>query len=112
MNTLTALARLEQRQALRRRLFLQRLRIGHLLTPQVAADNQFPRSMTMRLLTQRPAVAMRLAQAYDLDLRAFSGDADKGSEADLQEVFADVHLRGRKEVLPVSRSYLHVFRQM
>jgi DNA-binding LytR/AlgR family response regulator len=25
---------------------------------------------------------------------------------------ADVHLRGRKEVLPVSRSYLHVFRQM
>jgi len=25
---------------------------------------------------------------------------------------ADVHLRGRREVLPVSRSYLHVFRQM
>ena len=25
---------------------------------------------------------------------------------------ADVHLRGRTEVLPVSRSYLHVFRQM
>ena len=25
---------------------------------------------------------------------------------------ADVHLRGRNEVLPVSRSYLHVFRQM
>ena len=25
---------------------------------------------------------------------------------------ADVHLRGRHEVLPVSRSYLHVFRQM
>jgi DNA-binding LytR/AlgR family response regulator len=25
---------------------------------------------------------------------------------------ADVHLRGRKEVLPVSRSYLHLFRQM
>ncbi|GAB4043151.1 MAG: LytTR family DNA-binding domain-containing protein [Rubrivivax sp.] len=25
---------------------------------------------------------------------------------------ADVHLRGRPEVLPVSRSYLHVFRQM
>ncbi|HLL20361.1 MAG TPA: LytTR family DNA-binding domain-containing protein, partial [Rubrivivax sp.] len=25
---------------------------------------------------------------------------------------ADVHLRGRAEVLPVSRSYLHVFRQM
>ena len=25
---------------------------------------------------------------------------------------ADVHLKGRKEVLPVSRSYLHLFRQM
>lgn len=25
---------------------------------------------------------------------------------------ADIHLRGRKEVLPVSRSYLHLFRQM
>ena len=25
---------------------------------------------------------------------------------------ADVHLRGRPEVLPVSRSWLHVFRQM
>ncbi len=25
---------------------------------------------------------------------------------------ADVHLKGRDEVLPVSRSYLHLFRQM
>ena len=25
---------------------------------------------------------------------------------------ADVHLKGRSEVLPVSRSYLHLFRQM
>ena len=25
---------------------------------------------------------------------------------------ADVHLSGRREVLPVSRSYLHLFRQM
>jgi DNA-binding LytR/AlgR family response regulator len=25
---------------------------------------------------------------------------------------ADIHLRGRNEVLPVSRSYLHLFRQM
>ena len=25
---------------------------------------------------------------------------------------AEVHLRGRSEVLPVSRSYLHLFRQM
>jgi DNA-binding LytR/AlgR family response regulator len=25
---------------------------------------------------------------------------------------ADVHLKGREEVLPVSRNYLHLFRQM
>ena len=25
---------------------------------------------------------------------------------------ADIHLKGRPEVLPVSRSFLHVFRQM
>ena len=25
---------------------------------------------------------------------------------------AEIHLKGRKEVLPVSRSYLHLFRQM
>jgi len=25
---------------------------------------------------------------------------------------ADIHLRGRSEVLPVSRTYLHLFRQM
>jgi DNA-binding LytR/AlgR family response regulator len=25
---------------------------------------------------------------------------------------ADIHLKGRQDVLPVSRSYLHLFRQM
>jgi DNA-binding LytR/AlgR family response regulator len=25
---------------------------------------------------------------------------------------ADIHLKGRSEVLPVSRTYLHLFRQM
>ena len=68
MSTLTALARLEQRQALRRRLFLQRLRIGHLLTPQIVDANQFPRSMTMRLLTHRPAMAMRIVSQAALML--------------------------------------------
>ncbi len=51
---------------------------------------------------QRPITAqvlLRLAEAYDLDLRAFSGDADRGSEADLQEVFADPLFRD----LPIPR---------
>jgi predicted transcriptional regulator/transcriptional regulator with XRE-family HTH domain len=41
---------------------------------------------------QRPMsaqVLLRLAHAYDLDLRAFTGEADVSGEADLQEVLAD-----------------------
>jgi predicted transcriptional regulator/DNA-binding XRE family transcriptional regulator len=41
---------------------------------------------------QRPVTAqvlLRLAQTYDVDLRAFSGDLDSSAEADLQEVLAD-----------------------
>src|SRR6202012_1342931 len=40
---------------------------------------------------QRPVTAqvlLRLAQAYDLDLRAFSADGDASGEADLQEALA------------------------
>jgi predicted transcriptional regulator len=41
---------------------------------------------------QRPISAqilLRLAQTYDLDLRAFTGEGDVGGAADLQEVLAD-----------------------
>src|SRR5258706_10654821 len=41
---------------------------------------------------QRPLTAqvlLRLAQTYDIDLRAFSDEADAGGEAELNEVFAD-----------------------
>ncbi len=41
---------------------------------------------------QRPVTAqvlLRLAQAYDLDLRSFTTGPDAGGEADLSEVFAD-----------------------
>src|SRR3569832_1845494 len=41
---------------------------------------------------QRPVTAgllLRLAQAYDLDLKSFTTDAEAGGEADLLEVFAD-----------------------
>src|SRR3569833_1833354 len=36
---------------------------------------------------------LRLAQAYDLDLKSFTTDAEAGSEADLLEVFADLLFR-------------------
>jgi predicted transcriptional regulator/transcriptional regulator with XRE-family HTH domain len=57
---------------------------------------------------QRPVTAqilLRLAQTYDLDLRAFSGELDQGAEADLQEALADPMFKGlnitRHEVLQV-----------
>ena len=49
-----------QRQILRRRLQAQRSVIAHQLVAGVAVDNSYPRSMTMRFLTQRPALAGRL----------------------------------------------------
>ena len=56
---------LEQNQALRRQLQLQRQRIAHLLDHSQQTGG-FPRSMTMRLITQRPALAMRLASQLAL----------------------------------------------
>jgi hypothetical protein len=51
---------------------------------------------------QRPVTAqllLRLAQAYDLDMRSFTGGPDTGGEADLSEVFADPMFRD----LPIPR---------
>lgn len=45
---------------------------------------------------QRPVTAqvlLRLAEAYDLDLRALSAEQDHAAEADLAEVFADLLFR-------------------
>ena len=41
-----------------------------------------------------------------VNLRAISHVTRRDNET------AEIHLKGRKEVLPVSRSYLHLFRQM
>ena len=53
-----------------------------------------------------PAQFAQVHRSVVVNLRAIShvtrGDSDT----------ADIHLKGRKEVLPVSRSYLHLFRQM
>lgn len=83
---------------------LKRLRreLGHTQTRMAADLGVSPSYLNHLERNQRPMTAqvlLRLAQAYDLDLRAFSGDADKGSEADLQEVFADAMFRD----LPIPR---------
>ena len=83
---------------------LKRLRreLGHTQTRMASDLGVSPSYLNHLERNQRPMTAqvlLRLAQAYDLDLRAFSGDADKGSEADLQEVFADAMFRD----LPIPR---------
>lgn len=83
---------------------LKRLRreLGHTQTRMAADLGVSPSYLNHLERNQRPMTAqvlLRLAQAYDLDLRAFSGEADKGGEADLQEVFADPMFRD----LPIPR---------
>ena len=83
---------------------LKRLRreLGHTQTRMAADLGVSPSYLNHLERNQRPMTAqvlLRLAQAYDLDLRAFSGDADRAGEADLQEVFADPMFRD----LPIPR---------
>ncbi len=53
-----------------------------------------------------PAQFARVHRSVVVNLRAISHVSRGDNET------ADIHLKGRKEVLPVSRSYLHLFRQM
>lgn len=50
----------EQRQLLRRQLLAQRQLIAQQIAHAPGAKNGYPRSMTMRLLTQRPALVIKL----------------------------------------------------
>ena len=59
------------------------------------------------LVTQLdPARFAQVHRSVVVNLRAISHVTRGDNET------ADIHLRGRKDVLPVSRSYLHLFRQM
>lgn len=53
-----------------------------------------------------PAQFAQVHRSVVVQLRAISHVTRGDDET------ADIHLKGRKEVLPVSRSYLHLFRQM
>jgi hypothetical protein len=50
----------EQRQSLRRRLQAQRRLIARQLGPESAMNGSYPRSRTMRFLTQQPVLMIRL----------------------------------------------------
>lgn len=60
MSSTTALSLVEQRQSLRRRLQAQRQVIALQLAPESGGRGSYPRSRTMRFLTQQPAVIIRL----------------------------------------------------
>jgi len=53
-----------------------------------------------------PAEFAQVHRSVVVNLRAISHVTRGANET------ADVHLKGRPEVLPVSRTYLHLFRQM
>ena len=60
MKTALPLSLSEQRQALCGKLQAQRERIAQQLGPGAAAPRAYPRSMTMRLLGQRPGMIVSL----------------------------------------------------
>jgi hypothetical protein len=60
MSSTAALSLLEQRQSLRRRLQAQRRVIARQLGPESGMHDSYPRSRTMRFLTQQPAQIIRL----------------------------------------------------
>jgi hypothetical protein len=61
---------LEQRQNLRLRLQAQRQVIARQLEPDSAVSGSYPRSRTMRFLTQRPALIIRVLAGLAAVLRA------------------------------------------
>jgi DNA-binding LytR/AlgR family response regulator len=64
--------------------------------------------MALKELVARldPAEFQQVHRSVVVNLRAISHVTRSDNER------ADIHLKGRKEVLPVSRSYLHLFREM
>ena len=75
-------------------------------------DTGQPREALVRLGLRKLVARLDSAQfaqvhrSVVVNLRAISHVTRGDNET------ADIHLKGRKEVLPVSRSYLHLFRQM
>jgi hypothetical protein len=66
----TAISLIEQRRSLCRRLQAQRRVIAERLGPQSPMNGSYPRSRTMRFLTQQPALIIRLLVGLATLLRA------------------------------------------
>lgn len=70
MSPITDIPLVEQRQSLRRRLQAQRQVIAQQLGQESGMNGSYPRSETMRFLTQRPALIIRLLVGLASLLRA------------------------------------------
>ena len=70
MSSITDIPLVEQRQSLRRRLQAQRQVIAQQLGQESGMNGSYPRSETMRFLTQRPALIIRLLVGLASLLRA------------------------------------------
>ena len=70
MTSITDASLVEQRQSLRRRLQAQRQVIAQQLAQETGMNAGYPRSRTMRFLTQRPALVIRLLVGLATLLRA------------------------------------------
>lgn len=70
MTSITDASLVEQRQSLRRRLQAQRQVIAQQLGQESGMNAGYPRSRTMRFLTQRPALIIRLLVGLATLLRA------------------------------------------
>ena len=70
MTSITDASLVEQRQSLRRRLQAQRQVIAQQLAQESGMNAGYPRSRTMRFLTQRPALVIRLLVGLATLLRA------------------------------------------
>lgn len=70
MSSPTAISLTEQRQSLCRQLQAQRRVIAERLGPESAMNGSYPRSRTMRFLTQQPALIIRLLVGVATLLRA------------------------------------------
>lgn len=66
----------ERREALRRQLQVQRAEIALRIDPPAAGSGEYPRSNTMRFLTQRPQLAAALGSM--ITARLFGPRAIKG----------------------------------
>jgi len=100
-----------------RKLFLgarlKRLRrdLGHTQTRMAEDLGVSPSYLNLLERNQRPVTAqvlLRLAEAYDLDLKSLSGDPESGSATDLTEVLSDQLFRDlaipRHEIAEVAES--------